>query len=272
MSQKLWRRIVGLFLSFMKRTKRNIDFSSFEKYKLNIKMDDPDDRDYVKSVMPENVLPSNIDYSEFVTVKNQGEIGSCGSMAAVTGLEMLELMHDYKHKGVPLSERFHYYEVRQPAYFDTFPKDSGQTGRYAMSVLFKEGVCPEKLCRYSQKDYNVAPGSFAYGFARFWKIQYYERCYSIQAVKSALAEKKAVWMGMAVTTDIYYNRGEVLVYDPKKPSAGGHAMLVIGYDDDKGALKVVNSWGEQWGDKGFGWIGYEYWAKSPWIDVYSYTL
>ncbi|OQX27019.1 MAG: hypothetical protein BWK80_07415 [Desulfobacteraceae bacterium IS3] len=40
---------------------------------------------------------------------------------------------------------------------------------------------------------------------------------------------------------------------------GGHAILCVGYDDSKfgvGAVKLVNSWGTQWGEKGYTWIKY----------------
>ena len=39
---------------------------------------------------------------------------------------------------------------------------------------------------------------------------------------------------------------------------GGHAMCVIGYDDykDGGAFQIMNSWGENWGNKGIGWVRY----------------
>lgn len=36
-----------------------------------------------------------------------------------------------------------------------------------------------------------------------------------------------------------------------------HAMLVVGYDDLYNAFKVVNSWGENWGNDGFVWIDYK---------------
>ena len=35
-----------------------------------------------------------------------------------------------------------------------------------------------------------------------------------------------------------------------------HAMLVVGYDDEYRAFKVVNSWGTGFGDEGFVWIDY----------------
>jgi subtilase family serine protease len=42
-------------------------------------------------------------------------------------------------------------------------------------------------------------------------------------------------------------------------AAGGHFVLVIGWDDSKGtsgALKVKNSWGTNWGENGYFWISY----------------
>ncbi|MEZ0485227.1 C1 family peptidase [Fibrella aquatica] len=45
------------------------------------------------------------------------------------------------------------------------------------------------------------------------------------------------------------------------PSLGsGHAVCVVGYDDrmfGKGAFKLVNSWGSNWGDQGYFWIAYD---------------
>ncbi len=45
---------------------------------------------------------------------------------------------------------------------------------------------------------------------------------------------------------------------------GGHAVVAVGYDDarkigkHKGALKIRNSWGKQWGEEGYGWLPYRY--------------
>ena len=52
--------------------------------------------------------------------------------------------------------------------------------------------------------------------------------------------------------------------------AGGHAVVICGYDDNKtiinkqdnsktvGALKIRNSWSINWGNRGYGWLPYKY--------------
>lgn len=39
---------------------------------------------------------------------------------------------------------------------------------------------------------------------------------------------------------------------------GWHAVVITGYDDSKQAFKIKNSWGEGWGDEGYGWLPYDY--------------
>jgi C1A family cysteine protease len=58
-----------------------------------------------------------------------------------------------------------------------------------------------------------------------------------------------------------------------------HVVLLIGWDDAKGAWLVKNSWGEEWGEKGFAWIKYgsnNIGMFAAWIDaerdVYDTTI
>ncbi len=46
------------------------------------------------------------------------------------------------------------------------------------------------------------------------------------------------------------------VFDEKNMKDISHAVLLIGWDDEKQAWLVKNSWGENWGEKGFAWIRY----------------
>jgi C1A family cysteine protease len=39
---------------------------------------------------------------------------------------------------------------------------------------------------------------------------------------------------------------------------GWQSVVACGYDDSKKCLLVRNSWGTNWGKKGYGWLPYEY--------------
>jgi hypothetical protein len=49
---------------------------------------------------------------------------------------------------------------------------------------------------------------------------------------------------------------------------GGHAITICGYDDKAQEYMFINSWGEDWGDKGFGYITYAH-MKSILMDAYA---
>ena len=44
-----------------------------------------------------------------------------------------------------------------------------------------------------------------------------------------------------------------LVYSPANEPTGPHAITIIGYNDNYlgGSFRVLNSYGEEWGDNGF---------------------
>ncbi len=55
-----------------------------------------------------------------------------------------------------------------------------------------------------------------------------------------------------------YSKGSVFfdkLSDPEDPRSN-HALIIIGWDDNKEAWLVRNCWGIHWGDAGYGWIHY----------------
>lgn len=47
------------------------------------------------------------------------------------------------------------------------------------------------------------------------------------------------------------------VFNEEQNRDGGHFVLIVGWDDVRGAWLVKNSYGTDWGEQGFGWIKYE---------------
>ncbi len=53
-------------------------------------------------------------------------------------------------------------------------------------------------------------------------------------------------------TSVFRNNGRCT----ESGHCGGHAMVFTGYDDARGAYRVLNSWGTDWGDRGYVWWDY----------------
>jgi hypothetical protein len=80
-----------------------------------------------------------------------------------------------------------------------------------------------------------------------------------RTVKKSLVEGKPVIIGMNTPSSFI---DAVNVWHPEESPDdfyGGHAMCVVGYDDERngGAFEVLNSWGRKWGNGGFMWIPYK---------------
>jgi hypothetical protein len=77
-------------------------------------------------------------------------------------------------------------------------------------------------------------------------------------VKKSLAEGKPVIA--AIICPESFNELTDVWYPSEAPdlSIGGHAVCVVGYDDEKygGAFEIQNSWGTDWGNGGYVWIPY----------------
>lgn len=78
----------------------------------------------------------------------------------------------------------------------------------------------------------------------------------VENVKRSIINGNPVIIGFMVESSFFSAKN---VYEPDNLGTdGGHAMCVVGFDDDKygGSFEVVNSWGPSWGNDGYMWIRY----------------
>lgn len=100
---------------------------------------------------------------------------------------------------------------------------------------------------------------------------YASQAIKIQAVKKAIHERKPVVFGMNCPPSFMQAKEVWLSNDDPTVDYGGHAMCVIGYDDNKygGAFEVQNSWSTNWGNQGYTWIRYQDFAN---FTRYAYEI
>lgn len=83
----------------------------------------------------------------------------------------------------------------------------------------------------------------------------------IGKVRKIIASGSPVMVGMIITSSIFKVTKEKPTYVPNQITEGGHAMVVIGYDDTNQTFELLNSWGDAFGDSGFFKVKYKDFAK-----------
>jgi len=238
------------------------------KYKLNHKPSPPDHRDHTVKVIK---IPKieRYDLSQFCTsIKNQGNIGSCTSFA---GVGLMEYFYK-KNLGGKIddvfSEKFLYYTTRVNIEQNLPSEDSGTFLRDTLKSMVQFGVCLEKTFPYikpgqSTCDYTEKPEQNAYDEALNYQVTKYARIpetdknQCLQDLKTLLLNG-SIFMGGFVCYENMYDGKDGNIPLPKGNITGGHAVLFVGYDDTKQLFKFKNSWGSLWGDKGYGYLPYQF--------------
>jgi C1A family cysteine protease len=220
-------------------------------------------------------LPAKADLRQWCSpIENQGNLGSCTAHAGVGMVEYLECRAHGKH--IDASRRFLYKVTRKLAGFEG---DSGAFLRNTMGGMRLFGVPPEAYWPYSIPQFDDEPPAFCYAFAQnFQALTYYRLDPGgtnpkalLASIKSHIASKLPAMFGFTVYQSIWSAGGGKIPFPAGGDKvAGGHAVMAVGYDDalvipesagskkTKGAFLIRNSWGTGWGEKGYGYLPYEY--------------
>lgn len=236
--------------------------------KYTLKFDTHDERDFKLHIEPEDMRPPRVDLRpEMPPVFDQGELGSCTANALAGLRQYFALQHG---DDTELSRLYIYWHER--ALEGTINEDSGAMLRDGMKVLKKLGACPEKDFPYDISRFTERPSAQAEKDAGKYKIKSYHRVRSLSELKTCLQHRLPVAIGIIAfeSLESYEVAKTGIVPMPQfgEQELGGHAMLVVGYDDEKGWAIVRNSWGSEWGDKGYCYLPYKYFTKGLVVDMW----
>lgn len=205
---------------------------------------------------------TNVDLRKFSSpVEDQGHVGSCVGNAVVGALELLRIKAGLPH--TDLSRLFVYYNSR--LMHQQQDRDEGTFIRLAMGTLSSLGTCTEEKWPYDPSKVFIRPswGAYRMGYAN--KIDSYYKIGGsgktrLDYIKQALRAQCPVVFGMTID-DAYIKTGsDGMVAMPKQAriNPGGHAQLIVGFNDNTERLIVRNSWGKFWCDSGHAHVPYEY--------------
>lgn len=232
-------------------------------------------------------VPGSVDLSGYCSpIEDQGNLGSCTANAAAGLIEYYENRAFGQYTDA--SRLFLYKTTRN------LLQETGDTGafiRTTMGAMVLFGAPPEIYWPYNIADFDVEPPAFCYAFGQnFQTIQYYRlddmdtpASLLLKRIKLDLAAGLPSMFGFTVFSSIRQadEDGKIPFPCRGEKDVGGHAVAAVGYDDEieitnsnckhttKGALMIRNSWGEGWGEKGYGWLPYDYVLKGLAVDWWS---
>lgn len=222
-----------------------------------------------ETYVPKAVTEKSVDLRDnFTPIKDQGQIGACTVFSIASIFEYI--LKKNSKEIYDLSESFVYYNVRHAEGEEK--NDTGSSFQDVIRIMGTDGICTEELHPYSKKLSDV-PSEDAYADGKKRKIiKALNVEVSEDAIKSAVQEGYPVAISLKVynsfSTTTFGGKGShvgssgFVSYPSDEEIAsdeyGYHAMVIVGYTNETKHFVVRNSWGKNFGDKGYCYIPYSY--------------
>lgn len=219
--------------------------------------DKPDPRDYIYKLSSTANL-DKVDLRPFCTlIEDQGNLGSCTGQAIAGAIEYLNKKNG---KTNDVSRLFIYYWERW--FIGTVNYDSGAYIRDGIKTVNRYGAPLERHWPYIISRFRNKPSTTAMNDGARRKVTLYERATDFNAVINALSNGFPVTIGFYVYSSFMsrqVSRTGMMPYPNvgRERFLGGHAVLLVGYDNATQRFIARNSWGTSWGDNGYFYMPYQ---------------
>lgn len=192
---------------------------------------------------------------KFPPVYDQGTLGSCTANALCS-------LIGYLNPKLVGSRLFLYYNERKLE--NNISDDTGSYLHDGIACLIKYGICQESLWPYIINKFAIKPTEICYTNAlNHQALQVSNIDNNLLTMKTSLMKGHPFVVGILIYESFVSSQvaktGKVRLPNKLKENIlGGHAVICIGYNDNTQMWIMRNSWGPNWGDKGYFYLPYNY--------------
>jgi len=186
------------------------------------------------------------DQNRITKIRDQKSCGSCWSFAAIAAYEGAHNIRNSEEADI--SEQ-HVLSCSKAGTCDGGFYDT------AFKWMLKTGIGTETDIPYENGNGVCRPQyKGSYRTAAWGYVSDTAQMPLTADIKRAVCRYGAVAVAMAATPAFQaYAEG---IFNEKSNDVVNHAVTIVGWDDDRNAWLVKNSWGEGWGENGYAWMRY----------------
>lgn len=216
-------------------------------------------RSIPKTALYRDFLPPRTDLSGDLPLPgNQGKHGSCTAWALGYAARSY---YAQAHEGRSVRMASN---IPSPSYiYHSIRQGDCDTGTYITDGLdlLKSGTLSLREMPYSDRECPLINGTLK-AFASDFRIKGYRRVdlQKKEQVKAELAQGNPVIFAFHHVPREFKEASTSATFrwqGPPTVDESGHAMTAIGYDEQRQAFRIINSWGRDWGDRGYLWVDYD---------------
>jgi C1A family cysteine protease len=188
-------------------------------------------------------------------IRDQGGCGDCWAFAAVGAYESSYMI--VNSKSADASEQ---YLLDCARVADNKPAGNctGGLAALAFTHMSRAGVATRKTVPYTAKERTCTNPATPYKVITWGYVNPHQDFPSRDEIKKAICDYGPVATRMRVVSENFkaYTGGVYRENVQSDDAGGGHAVVLVGWDDSKGAWLMRNSWGKDWGLNGYAWMAY----------------